>query len=390
MTKIVWIIQAPINIYNNMALSLKRLYPEIEIVFVMSNKFQKKTKKYSKEGKLKVRTLPESFNFFKIFTIPYYFIRYIRRSERVGKPDFIYLEGLRELLAYEDPDTVISNLFIQPYTWQAAKFCKINSIPFILTNQTMIFSGNPLSRFIENFVLRLHRKLFSQSKYILCWSEGALEFAYSNFDIMDPSKIRRLYAGVNLKNFHELKSHPSEKDHNFLKILLVGRFVRYKNHQTLFKALNLLKENQYVDFKLNLLGSGPYKKEIIQDIDKLNLREKVFFLEKRPHHKMKNLYSEHDILVLPSYKEPIGMVVPEAMACGTPVIVSEGCGASSYVESGLNGFIFRSFDYKDLAIKILLLKDKRLREKFSKNAINTIKEKYDLKEVVKNLYNLIK
>jgi glycosyltransferase involved in cell wall biosynthesis len=45
-----------------------------------------------------------------------------------------------------------------------------------------------------------------------------------------------------------------------------------------------------------------------------------------------------DVLVLPSYSEPWGLVVNEAMACGMPVIVSEKCGcAPDLVQNGKNG-----------------------------------------------------
>lgn len=57
-----------------------------------------------------------------------------------------------------------------------------------------------------------------------------------------------------------------------------------------------------------------------------------------------------DIFVLPSIREPWGLVVNEAMACGTAVVVSDevGC-APDLVRDGVNGLIFKAGDVADLA-----------------------------------------
>ncbi|GAG93309.1 unnamed protein product, partial [marine sediment metagenome] len=46
---------------------------------------------------------------------------------------------------------------------------------------------------------------------------------------------------------------------------------------------------------------------------------------------MAELYASVDITVLPSYYEPFGLVVPESLACGTPVIISEHVGAKDLI-----------------------------------------------------------
>lgn len=49
-----------------------------------------------------------------------------------------------------------------------------------------------------------------------------------------------------------------------------------------------------------------------------------------------------DLLVLPSLSEAFGMVVTEAMACGTPVLVTESVGAADLVRHGVNGLVVES------------------------------------------------
>ena len=75
----------------------------------------------------------------------------------------------------------------------------------------------------------------------------------------------------------------------------------------------------------------------------------VVFLEPVSHTKLVSVYHAHDVLVLPSYNEAIGMVVPEAMACGIPTITSDTVGANVYVQEGETGYVFPTSDVEALA-----------------------------------------
>jgi glycosyltransferase involved in cell wall biosynthesis len=63
-----------------------------------------------------------------------------------------------------------------------------------------------------------------------------------------------------------------------------------------------------------------------------------------PPARVPDLYAGADLLLLPSYSEPWGAVVNEALAAGVPVMVSDRAGAASLVEHGRNGFIISPDD----------------------------------------------
>jgi glycosyltransferase involved in cell wall biosynthesis len=77
------------------------------------------------------------------------------------------------------------------------------------------------------------------------------------------------------------------------------------------------------------------------------------------------LFMAHaDVFVLPSVYEPHGIVIPEAMAAGTPVLASDVCGAAfDLITPGVNGDYFKSENVEDLGRKLgTLINDPQRRE----------------------------
>jgi glycosyltransferase involved in cell wall biosynthesis len=76
------------------------------------------------------------------------------------------------------------------------------------------------------------------------------------------------------------------------------------------------------------------------------------------------VYGRSHVLVLPSLADGFGLVVPEAMACGVPVIVSQNAGSSALVVDGENGFIVPPRDPGAIRERLLWLYEhrRRLRE----------------------------
>ncbi len=64
--------------------------------------------------------------------------------------------------------------------------------------------------------------------------------------------------------------------------------------------------------------------------------------------KLLQLYQEADVFVLPSLAEAFGIATVEAMGCGLPVVVSDAGGTADIVDPGVNGFITKTGDIRDL------------------------------------------
>jgi glycosyltransferase involved in cell wall biosynthesis len=79
-----------------------------------------------------------------------------------------------------------------------------------------------------------------------------------------------------------------------------------------------------------------------------------------------------DLLLLPSWDEPFGLVVAEAMAVGKPVVVTNRGGVCDYVEDGLNGRLVEPRDPRAWAAAVSeLLADPELLARMGEESVRT-------------------
>jgi glycosyltransferase involved in cell wall biosynthesis len=128
------------------------------------------------------------------------------------------------------------------------------------------------------------------------------------------------------------------------KFIYVGRFVRRKRLDWLISALGSLKSGE---FELTVIGSGP----LGIDLEKYaaeKLKKKVRWVGRLPMLEVPRYVQKSDCLVLPSAFDGWGVVVSEALLCGTPVICSDGCGSAGVVEHFDAGSVFNARDFSSL------------------------------------------
>lgn len=125
--------------------------------------------------------------------------------------------------------------------------------------------------------------------------------------------------------------------------VFVGRLIPFKNLPTLLTAFADARAQSVNsgNWGVLLLGDGPERTLLERQIEERELADAVRFLPGRPWYEVPGVLALGNVLVLPSYSEPWGLVVNEAMACGLPVIVSNRCGCvPDLVHDGENGFVF--------------------------------------------------
>lgn len=141
-------------------------------------------------------------------------------------------------------------------------------------------------------------------------------------------------------------------------ILFVGRLVREKGVSTLLEAAaEIIREHP--DSKWVIVGKGPMKEEWEKQAQRLGLAEKTLFTGFVSDDERNRLLQLAEIAVFPSWYEPFGIVALEAMAAGTPVVVSDTGGLADVVDHEQTGLKAYPGDVSSLALQMgTLLQDR--------------------------------
>ena len=124
--------------------------------------------------------------------------------------------------------------------------------------------------------------------------------------------------GPALKYFPEI--NPDKK-----KILFLSRLHPKKGVDLLLRAAALLR-SQRSDFQLLIAGPGDdsYVAQLKKMASQLGVSDVTCFLGMVKGTEKLSLYQLSDVFVLPTHQENFGLVLAEAMACGTPVVTTRG------------------------------------------------------------------
>ncbi|MBD5495612.1 MAG: glycosyltransferase family 4 protein [Lachnospiraceae bacterium] len=173
----------------------------------------------------------------------------------------------------------------------------------------------------------------------------------------------------------------------------VARLAKEKNIDFLFRALAMRKNRQMdksadmsdgsqdSDFRLAIVGEGPYRKELEKLAQKLNIREEIVFVGKVSNAQVKNYCKAADLFLFASRSETQGIVLLEAMAAATPVLAVNATGVRDVVINGRNGYMtYMSEEEYNSRLDSLLEQDMRY---LKQGALETA-GKYEMQEIAKS------
>lgn len=144
------------------------------------------------------------------------------------------------------------------------------------------------------------------------------------------------------------------KSPEVFRFLYVGRLSVEKGLNDLLDAFLQVRAKRG-DVKLDLVGAGPLRDELIARVAKLDLGDTVSFLGSKDIGAIGELFLQSAALVLPSHSEPWGLVVNESLSYGCPVVVSNVCGCvPDLVVDGVTGYSFEVGNVGALSEAMLL------------------------------------
>lgn len=181
-----------------------------------------------------------------------------------------------------------------------------------------------------------------------------------NYDVVDNEFFSEGAARLRASQGHNGGKPPAPY------FLYVGRLAPEKNVDGLIRA--------YADYRarggtwgLVLAGDGPERSSLEALATSRGLKTHIRFDGHKTSGELLSSYAFAGCFVLPSTREPWGLVVNEAMAAGLPVIVSNRCGcAENLVRDGINGWTFSPSGYAELADKLVWIGYKATDEQLRK------------------------
>lgn len=179
------------------------------------------------------------------------------------------------------------------------------------------------------------------------------------------------------------------------RILCVAAMRPYKGIPHLLEACRLLSD-QDVDFRCDIIGSGPLLPAIRRTIARHRLDDRVRLHGAMPQRKVTAAVRQADIFVLPSVvasngqMEGIPVALMEAMASRRPVIASALSGIPELVEDHVTGLLTDPANPRQLAAAIgILLESPTLRSKLAENGRRKVEASFTLSTTVRELIALL-
>lgn len=174
------------------------------------------------------------------------------------------------------------------------------------------------------------RRILSRADKIVCVSNEERK-QYKKHLGLPSSRYTVIPNGVNVQDFAETFDEPKAEDPY---VLSVGRLEKCKGFHFLIKSFAQLRK-KHPKLKLNIVGTGPYKQNLMQLIVNLNLQDIVTIHENISREKVVSLYKGCSLFALLSSGESSGIVVLEALAAKKPVLVTTAYALKEYVEQGV-------------------------------------------------------
>ncbi len=131
-----------------------------------------------------------------------------------------------------------------------------------------------------------------------------------------PDRIEVVPNGVDTREF-TVGAEEARED----VILYVGTLIKRKGVEYLLAAMPEVLES-FPNYRLVVIGEGPEAEPLKQSARAMGLGERIGFVGFRPPDQVRAWMQRARVLVLPSVEEGMGVVLLEALACGTPVIGS--------------------------------------------------------------------
>lgn len=148
---------------------------------------------------------------------------------------------------------------------------------------------------------------------------------------------------LNSPKTETLQEHMCRLNQKELRVIYAGRIDHNKNIPSTIQALEQLSADGW-NVEFTVVGNIADEKEFYC----ISQMPFVRYIPAQPKERLRELYQQNDIFVMPSFTETFGLVYAEAMSQGIPVVYSKGQGFDGQFPEGAVGYHANACDSADI------------------------------------------
>lgn len=271
-------------------------------------------------------------------------------------------------------------------TFQAifvSHYARKKDIPYILQphgSLLPIFEKKKMKKFFD---IIIGQKILNNAKMVIALN------SYESYQCqkmrVNRDKVRIVPNPIDVTTHHNIEAGSFKEKYGLNAdekiILYLGRIHKIKGIDLLVKAFSYLI-NELDLVKLVIVGPDDGFSDVLKRlINKYGIANDVLFTGPLYGNDKYEAYFDADVYVLPSRYEIFGNTILEASICGTPVIVTDRCGLSDFVNEVGSVVPYDEYALKD-AIKKVLKNDSSIKKE---EILNILQNRFGLKKVVNNI-----
>ncbi len=284
----------------------------------------------------------------------------------------LYCKCLKKAIEDISPDVIICPRIHLLFTVLRAS----GSIPVIYESHSLcksyLYDG---SRIIQKLRTLCERESVRKVQELVALTEG---------DASDWKQFNRNVCTI--PNMVHLNDTGNYSDCTSKRAIFVGRLSMQKDVGSLYKIWSLVYQ-KHPDWQLHIFGG--YGELYDEDMALLKDNSSNIYVHE-PTQEIFKEYVDSSMLLLTSCYEPFGLVLPEAMSCGVPVVAFD-CpyGPADIITDGKDGFLIKDRSISHFVEKVnLLIEDDRLRKEMGKAGRWTSK-RYTVEQIMPKWVDLL-
>ena len=264
------------------------------------------------------------------------------------------ISKMRKIIKAYQPDVIHTHRYVLPYAFLASmgfKAKRVHTVHNVAQKEQTKVGKN------------INRVLFRYFNVVPVALSKEIQRTIQEVYGLPDNRIPVVFNGIDLSRCIVKESY-ARKD--TFTVLHIGRFMDVKNHELLLRSFARFK-GQHSDARLQLLGDGELKENMMQLAGQLNITDAVEFagLQSNVYPWLHNA----DVFILPSKFEGMPMTLIDAMGTGLPIIASNVGGIPDMLSSQKEALLIEPKEEKIIEALEMVYSDAKKREYWGRNAL---------------------